>query len=402
MTRVTRWITKRNKGRSSDGLASTTRDYVRLLKVSHGCLSFPPSHPLTNLSLPHVTQMSELLPNSPSSSGAPVERSIFGTDPLDEFVCHVGGWIYSISRGGQVLEELPPGCTDAEIEVEAKIGTLIDTNTRNRISLPVLNETILRNDMKGVRFESGMTSLQHKHFNDLLNSLCMPAASSSGARPKVSYKRYQEVDYFFNSDDGPRGEKIRVTKDSDTLRTKERGSVIKKRLGNLEVFCPNRPFDYRISVNLEIQSECEQILTQATSYRLKANSSSLVCRTASEPDPSVEHAYFREKNRLSYTHTGLRVDLTQVKTNNSNDSYSSSEPTLQHELEVELLQAPLRLITPQSSSLRAASATAAAAAAGGNVLNGTQGGQDWTKYEDEIMRFLNDVRLLIRNAVGPA
>lgn len=258
-------------GRSGGLHDARLRKAVEGLSYASSCFAGCPffSSQLTHLShFSALDTMSELSPNSPSSSGAPIERSIFGTDPLDEFVCHVGGWIYSISRGGQVLEDLPPGCTEAEIEVEAKIGTLIDTNTHERISLPVSNETILRNGMPGVRFESGMTSLQHKHFNELLNSLCVPAAASSSsssssnsanatARPKVSYKRYQEIDYFFNRGEGPRGEKIRVTKDSDTLRTKERGSVIKKRLGNLEVFCPNRPFDYRISVNLEIQSESE-------------------------------------------------------------------------------------------------------------------------------------------------
>lgn len=354
---------------------------------------------------------------SPSSSSATLERSIFGTDPLDEFVCYVGGWIYAISRGGQVLEDLPPGCTDAdaEIEVEAKIGTLIDTHTRSRIALPVANETILSNDMKqGVRFESGMTSLQHKHFNELLNSLCVPSStgSGSGAKPRVSYKRYQEIDYFFGGGGGGRGEKTRVTKESDTLRTKERGSVIKRRLGNLEVFCPNRPFDYRISVNLEIQSEygggsricvvtcrrrlrvvCHLLTSPAPPIVVFVAAAIATAVSAAEPDPSVSHDFYREKNRMSYTHSGMRVDLTQVKVPPSD----SGEATMQHELEVELLEAPLRLVTPQSSSLNAISARGPS---GHGPLNGAQGGQDWTKYEDEIMRFLNDVRLLIRNAVA--
>lgn len=98
---------------------------------------------------------------------------------------------------------------------------------------------------------------------------------------------------------------------------------------------------------------------------------------------------------MSYTHSGLRVDLTQVKV----PPPDSGEATMQHELEVELLEAPLRLLTPQSGSLNAPSARGGTG--GGNTLNGVQGGQDWTKYEDEVMRFLNDVRLLIRNAVGP-
>lgn len=260
-----------------------------------------------------------------------------------------------------MLNNLPNGSTSAEIEVEAKIGTLVDTITRQRIRLPVVNETIVNTDeyQNGIRFESGMTMSQHKHINQLLNSL-YAAAQKDKSRPSVAYKRYQEIDYFFGSKSNSNsGEKIRVTKDQESFTTKPGGSVIKRRLGNLEVYCPNRPFDYRISVNLEIQTP--------------------------EPDSSITADFYREKNRMSYVHTGLRVDLTTVKTGNAGEE-------MQHELEVELLQAPIRLLTPQSSSL---------ATAQNRNLNGTHGGQDWTAYEDEVMRFVNDVRLLIRNSQWP-
>lgn len=138
-------------------------------------------------------------------------------------------------------------------------------------------------DTSNIRFESGMSVEQHRHFNTLLNSLCTPDPS----RPRLQYKRHQEIDYFYSSSSGHHREKVRVTREADTLRTKERGSVVKRRLANLEVYCPNRAFDYRISVNLEIQAQ--------------------------EPPPDASHDFYREKNRLSYTHSGMRVDLTQVK-----------------------------------------------------------------------------------------
>ncbi|CAO1625179.1 unnamed protein product [Sympodiomycopsis kandeliae] len=302
-------------------------------------------------------------PQASTSSSSLPDRSIFGTDPLDEFICFIGGWIYNITNGGSVLNNLPHGSTSAEIEVEAKIGTLVDAVTRQRIHLPVVNETIVNTEQypNGIRFESGMTSSQHKHFNKLLNSLVM-SAQQDKSRPSVTYKRYQEIDYFFGSRSTGGGEKIRVTKDQESFTTKPGGSVIKKRLGNLEVYCPNRAFDYRISVNLEIQTP--------------------------EPEASIQADFHREKNRMSYTHTGLRVDLTLVKSSNAN----SGEEETQHELEVEMLQAPLGLLTAQSSSL---------ASSQNRSLNGQAGGQDWTEYEDEVMRFVNDVRLLIRNAQWP-
>lgn len=61
---------------------------------------------------------------SPSTSSAlptggaaqqPNFRSIFGTDPLDEFTCFVGGWLYVAAQGGDVLDDLRG--VEAEIEV---------------------------------------------------------------------------------------------------------------------------------------------------------------------------------------------------------------------------------------------------------------------------------------------
>lgn len=203
--------------------------------------------------------MSRSSPAGPGpSSSASVHRSIFGIDPIDEILTHIGGWAYTVTQGGtilsspeyQTLDGSPP---EAEIEIEAKIGRLIDTRTNRRLELPILNETIL-SDSSGIRFESNMSSDEHRHYNTMLNSLCPP--DLTGQRPTIKYKRHQEVDYFYAS--SSRGEKVRVTKDFNTRRIKERGSVIKKRLANLEVYCPNRAFDYRISINLEIQGELEE------------------------------------------------------------------------------------------------------------------------------------------------
>ncbi|CAO1634493.1 unnamed protein product [Parajaminaea phylloscopi] len=314
-------------------------------------------------------------------------RSIFGTDPLDEFVVSIGAWIYHVAEGGNAV----PEGADAEVEVEAKIGTLIDQRTGERVRIGAGNECILA-DTSSIRFESGMSQASHRHYNTLLNSLCEPSKS----RPRVQYKRHNEIDYFYASSEGSgrSREKVRVTREADSLRTKERGSVIKKRLGNLEVHCPGKAFDYRISVNLEIQ--------------------------APEPSPDQPHDFYREKNRLSYTHDGgVRIDLTQVKVPPANNGAESS---LQHELEVEMVTAPspssrpgegspgniFSLITPHSSCLAALNtgiyASTLGIAAPGAMkspdasLNGQQGGQDWTPYEDAVARMINDVRLLIRNA----
>ncbi|CAO1622786.1 unnamed protein product [Jaminaea pallidilutea] len=303
----------------------------------------------------------------------PTFRSVFGVDPLDDFTVAVGAWIYHVAQGGHAL----PEGVDAEIEVEAKIGTLIDSRTGDRVSINAVNECIL-SDTNSVRFESGMSQDSHRHYNTLLNSLCQ----ASPSRPRLQYKRHNEIDYFFSSTTD-RKERIRVTREAESLRTKEKGSVVKKRLGNLEVHCPAKPFDYRISVNLEIQTP--------------------------EPPPDQTHDFYREKNRVSYTHEGgIRIDLTQVKVPAS----GPGEPTLQHELEIEL-SSPLPndtifgLMEPGSASLAALETgtfapTLGIAAPGFSpdnaTMNGQQGGHDWTPYEDAVCRLINDVRLLIRNA----
>lgn len=73
---------------------------------------------------------------SSAPDGATTHRSIFGVDPLDDFIVSVGAWVYHVAEGGNAI----PSGTDAEIEVEAKIGTLIDQRTGERVRIGVGNE----------------------------------------------------------------------------------------------------------------------------------------------------------------------------------------------------------------------------------------------------------------------
>lgn len=120
------------------------------------------------------------------------------------------------------------------------MGRIVDSRTRSRIQLPVRSETIVEMQ-QGWRFESDMSEVQHAKINELLN---LAVEHSKG---KVRYERQQEVDLFFADPSG--GGKIRVTKDAASFKTK---AVIKKtRIADLNIFCPNFAFDYRISVNVE-------------------------------------------------------------------------------------------------------------------------------------------------------
>jgi len=58
-------------------------------------------------------------------------RSIFGTDPVDEFASEIADWIWENSQGHEALE------------IEAKIGVMIDKSTNARIQLPIYTEAIV-------------------------------------------------------------------------------------------------------------------------------------------------------------------------------------------------------------------------------------------------------------------
>ncbi|TKY88997.1 hypothetical protein EX895_002238 [Sporisorium graminicola] len=260
------------------------------------------------------------------------ERSIFGVDPLDDFVTMVGDWIYANGRGRQNLE------------IEGKIGQIIDQETGERIQLPVRNETIV--DLSRTRFDSRMTISQHAQYNRILNSLVSRSGEPSYTGARISYQRRKEIDYFHPAPSG----KVRVTRDAETLAIKPDGIVQKQRIADLNIHCPNRLFDYRISINVENPAE----------------------------EPSSDHVSIREKNRLSYAHQNFIVDLTQVTV-----PEKPQEPI--HELEIEIRDVDQLM-------------QAAAQAKSNPTSNGSgSSGQDWTAFDDQVLIFLNNIRMLIRN-----
>ncbi|KAG0298739.1 mRNA-capping enzyme subunit beta [Linnemannia gamsii] len=172
-------------------------------------------------------------------------------------------------------------CHGANVEIEAKIGILTDKNTKQRIQMPVQNEVALV--------------------------------------PQENHNRW----YTFSSDMTV-GRKTRVSRDQKTNEVL--GTIQKVRVADLDIFSPRRPFDYRISVNIE--------------------------HPVDEPSGTPERE--RKKDRVSYQLNNLKIDLTQVKSNNSPGnhaqppSYSQMRPSAQqqqnqsdltHELEIEFVQA---------------------------------------------------------------
>ncbi|PWN87772.1 mRNA triphosphatase CET1 [Acaromyces ingoldii] len=253
----------------------------------------------------------------------PLDRSIVGWDPLDEISVKVGEWIAELGRDRENLE------------IEAKVGRIVERDG-SRVQLPVMSETIVQMQ-PGWRFESTMSESQHRSINNFLNR------AVEDRKRGIKYERQNEIDYFYRQEGGA---SVRVTRDAGTMQVKEGGIVIKRRIADLNVICPNHDLDYRISINVE------QPMSELP---------------VGEPD---RH---REKNRLHYTHQRLCIDLTQVHMPDN-----PKQPS--NELELEFRDA--------TQLLRDALESGPAAAK-----------NEWTPYYDQILIMLNNVRILIRNSV---
>ncbi|KAL8279911.1 hypothetical protein RQP46_007761 [Phenoliferia psychrophenolica] len=271
-------------------------------------------------------QQQQQQPQQQPTGPIPYEPSIFNVEPIDEFTREVADWIWAFA--GDLNWDV--------VEIEAKIGLLVDTQMRSRKELPVPIETILTDD-RGLRFESNMTVGQHKHFNVLLNSRVEASASPNYPHAPVRYNHSKEIDGFHHHN----GRKLRVTTDQSTgalLRVVE-----KTRVADMNVLSPKRGFDWRVSVNTETPGPAPPAASQASMTR--------------------------QKDRISYSHQLFQIDLTQVK--------SGNQP-LMHELEVEFRDARALLVEGRKMQ--------------DDVPN---------RYLEMVQCFLNNIRMLIRNAAEP-
>ncbi|KAJ3057520.1 mRNA-capping enzyme subunit beta [Rhizophlyctis rosea] len=184
----------------------------------------------------------------------------------------------------------------AEIEIEGKLGLILDKQTFSRVRTGSKSVAVMGMDKNVTRFNADMTMQQHQHFNRLLNGL---VTQNEG---KTRYKHTKETDHTHQEGNA----KVRATWTKDQFVK----AIQKKRIDDLEVHMPNHHLDFRISVNVEAE----------------------VSRPAKE---TRQHSRF--KDRMSYTHEAFRVDLTQVK---ETDKHGQESPHPKHELEIEFLQMP--------------------------------------------------------------
>lgn len=227
-----------------------------------------------------------------------------------------------------------------QLEIEAKIGILVDRNTGQRLYLPVKTETVLDSDDPALKvmFKSSMTELQHKRMNEFLNRTFADSQrqAAQGQQPPggdypaittpripLTYKHLRERDSFYEIPDDVKDQlpmcvkrvpnyhyrlKLRVTHDQKTGRVLNK--IVKARIADLNIFSPRTAFDWRISVNMEMP--------------WKGDVDRLVPQGGGE----------RNKDRLSYQHLCFSVDLTQVTA--AAGGGPPQGPKKEHELEIEV------------------------------------------------------------------
>ncbi|ORZ37324.1 CYTH-like domain-containing protein [Catenaria anguillulae PL171] len=235
---------------------------------------------------------------------APLPPTIFGAPVTPDIHLAVCNFIHgTISRYQSVLASRP----NAIVEVEAKLGRLVDARGGppgagdQRIYLPVTCETELVSNQIPTRFVSNMDMGLHRHFNRMLNELVMQDKRA------CKYTHTILVDRSYSL----AGDKYRETRD------KKSGAVVdrtrKTKLAHLDIYVPNAPLDYRVSVAIE-----EPWTELPAAARLDANE--------------------RVKDRISYAHALVQVDLTMVHSVPVGQQPSAGKPP-SYELEVEFVDA---------------------------------------------------------------
>jgi len=224
--------------------------------------------------------------NVPVSVHHRILPSIFGYLPLDDSI--------------NVISKFLEGHLGTpNIEIEGKLGIIMDNNTKDRVYLPVQSETVLTHDFKGIRFVSDMTMEQHRKYNQILNNLVNDGNKPNAKTAFFSYRHIHQMDSFYQVP-GHR-EKLRLS--TDEKNNKVINFIKKVNIGHLNIYLPNSPLDLRISINIE--EKMDQSLIK-----------------------DINPNYERQKDRLSYKSHALQIDLTQVQEPTNNKKI--------HELEIEL------------------------------------------------------------------
>jgi polynucleotide 5'-triphosphatase len=252
-------------------------------------------------------------PDDPSHILGDWEKTISNMKPHDAISKVIADWIFQSVVMRQDYNDL--ASTGVQIEIEAKLGQLMDQDTRERVNFPILTETIVAERAR-TTFKSSMTEAQHKFMNDWLNKKVQETHPTPGrVRVPIIYVHRRETDKFYELPDShistlppavqaalsqtKRRDSVKVRVSTEQKTGKLLGMIIKARVGDMNIYNPQYDMDCRISINLEMPygGSLEELKAIATDARI--------------PD--------RNKDRLSYTQNHYQIDLTQVTQHTSSN-----------------------------------------------------------------------------------
>ncbi|TKA81193.1 hypothetical protein B0A55_02637 [Friedmanniomyces simplex] len=258
------------------------------------------------------------------------ERSIRWTAPMPEMLKQVIDWLYVQLNN---LQDVPDNPEEVEIEIEAKIGQIVNAGKGERIMMPITSPAIL-NQMwatsDNIRFESQMELNEHKAMNAFLNTALEASKMEERAgRVAMDYSHPKSRDSFRPLSDAGydalppsfrrharekrKDLKLRTTTNLATGEVEAR--IVKTKMADLHIYNPAGDYDCRISLNLEANM----------------NHPHLASYTDLSDDwaPGERGSPDRSKDRMSYKHLVYRIDLTMVSVS------KALPPKFELELEVE-------------------------------------------------------------------
>ncbi|KAI0506670.1 CYTH-like domain-containing protein [Xylaria bambusicola] len=261
----------------------------------------------------------------------PWEPSIEGSKPIDFISRTIADFfVYNVLQGPNPAELRARGAT---FEIEAKLGTIIDKSTNDRVELRIQGGECIIGEEARIAFRSSMTENQHQGFNEYLNDQVKASFARSTAEPRVpvQYVHRRQTDRFFDlpahlrqrippsvanllQQNGPL--KARVSYDQKTGNVIAK--IVKARVADIHIHMAHMPLDCRISVNIEWDWD-------GPAQEIEQNQ---IPNKDRQPD--------RNKDRLSYTHGFYQIDLTQVTRETVGPQGQAGAPSKEHELEIEL------------------------------------------------------------------